>query len=113
MIYLLKPNRVRRTYLGGMRIERLRGDVEPRNSYYPEEWVASITPAYSADSTNPEGLSRISDGRTLRELIESDPALIGAGSVSYIGRMYPILLKLLDADERLVIQAHPTAEFAR
>lgn len=147
MIYLCQPNRVRRTYLGGSRIDSLRRscqsdgfsrdaclcvssahnhskcdnsahsdsprDVPSRNSYYPEEWVASLTPAYSADSTNPEGLSRISDGRTLRELIESDPALIGTGSVSDIGRMYPILLKLLDADERLVIQAHPTAEFAR
>ena len=153
MIYLCQPNRVRRTYLGGSRIDRLyqsyrpnqsnrlyqsyrssqpdqlnqsnpqnqlnqsyqafQSDNTPHDGYFPEEWVASITPAYSAERVDREGISRLTDGRDLRELISSTPELVGISKNGDIDAAYPILLKLLDAAERLVIQAHPTAEFAR
>lgn len=43
-----------------------------------------------------EGLGRLEDGRLVRDVV-------GA---------LPVLVKLLDSDERLVIQAHPTVSFA-
>ena len=44
-----------------------------------------------------EGLGRLADGRLVKDVVGS----------------LPILVKLLDSDERLVIQAHPTVPFAK
>ncbi len=107
MIFPCKPNRVARTYLGGHRIDALRG-IEAEDGFYPEEWIASVTAARNAGSTDPnEGLSFTRDGKSLVSLLENEPAMLG----NY--EKLPILLKLLDASERLVIQAHPTVEFAK
>ena len=35
------PNRVRRLYLGGSGIDRMRGESVPADGYYPEDWIAS------------------------------------------------------------------------
>ena len=99
MILPLESNRVRRTYLGGGRIDAFTGsrpaaDGVPR----PEDWLASTTTAYNGThEIEGEGLGRIADGRLVRDV---------AGTL-------PILVKLLDSDERLVIQAHPTVPFAQ
>ena len=64
----------------------------------PEDWLASTTTAYNGSvEIEGEGLGRSEDGRLVRDI---------AGTL-------PILVKLLDSDERLVIQAHPTVPFAR
>lgn len=94
MISKIESNRVRRTYRGGGRIDAFTGfrpldDGELR----PEDWIASTTQAFNgAKEIDGEGLGRLSDGRLIKDAV---------GSLS-------ILVKLLDADERLVIQAHPT-----
>ncbi len=100
MITKLQPNRVRRTYLGGGRIDAFCGvsrdvsDGVPR----PEDWLASTTTAFNGTlEIDGEGLGRFEDGRLVKDVVGS----------------LPILVKLLDSDERLVIQAHPTLPCAK
>ena len=100
MIAKLLANRVRRMYLGGGRIDAFCGlpadvlDGVPR----PEDWLASTTQAFNgAVEISGEGLGRLEDGRLVKDV---------AGGL-------PILVKLLDSDERLVIQAHPTVPCAK
>ena len=100
MIAKLLANRVRRTYLGGGRIDAFCGvsadvsDGVPR----PEDWLASTTHAFNGTvEIDGEGLGRLEDGRLVKDV---------AGAL-------PILVKLLDSDERLVIQAHPTVPCAK
>lgn len=115
MIYQLQSNRVWRSYLGGRNIEQLQGQKEAQDGCFPEEWVASVVLA-----TNPgheregEGLSRTVDGALLRDLIAENPeAMLGRGNVARHGAHMSILVKILDAAERLVVQAHPTRAFAQ
>ena len=49
MIILCKPNRVARSYLGGKRLDRMQGVAEPKDGFFPEEWVASTTRAVNMD----------------------------------------------------------------
>ena len=64
----------------------------------PEDWMASTTTAFNGTlEIEGEGLGRLEDGRLVKDVI-------GA---------LPILVKLLDSDERLVIQAHPTVPCAK
>ena len=109
MIYKLLPTRVFRAYYGGKNIDLITGVKDPKNTRFPEDWLASVTKAFNPgrDALN-EGLSKTEDGRLLRDIIESNKEqMIGKrDSMS-------ILFKLLDAAERLVIQAHPTSEFAK
>ena len=100
MIAKLRSNRARRMYLGGGRIDAFCGesadvsDGVPR----PEDWLASTTQAFNgALEIEGEGLGRLEDGRLVKDAV-------GA---------LPILVKLLDSDERLVIQAHPTVSCAK
>ena len=100
MIARLLPNRVRRTYLGGGRIDGFTGiaadcgDGVPR----PEDWLASTVTAFNGtEEVEGEGLGRLEDGRHVRDVVGD----------------LPFLVKLLDSDERLVIQAHPTVQCAK
>ncbi len=118
MIAKLHPNRVRRTYLGGGRINafcgvsgRAASTMPPYPSHdggfvetalpempRPEDWIASTVQAFNGTAEiDGEGLGRIEDGRLVKDAVGS----------------LPILVKLLDADERLVIQAHPTVLCAK
>lgn len=99
MIYQLEPNRVRRTYLGGGRINAFTGfSPADDGALRPEDWMASTVSAFNgAEEIEGEGLGRVADGRLVKDIIGS----------------MPILVKLLDSDERLVIQAHPTVSFAK
>ena len=109
MIAKLQPNRVRRTYLGGGRIDAFTGgsrscatetDAQERvpPMPMPEDWMASTTTAFNGTlEIEGEGLGRLEDGRLVKDVVGT----------------LPILVKLLDSDERLVIQAHPTVPCAR
>ena len=112
MIAKLHSNRVRRSYLGGGRIDAFCGSnqptfnpstVQPFNSSgaaqpRPEDWLASTTQAFNGtQEIEGEGLGRIEDERLVRDVV---------------GEL-PILVKLLDSDERLVVQAHPTVPCAK
>jgi mannose-6-phosphate isomerase len=68
----LLPTRVYRFYRGGALPGRLRG--EPGDDDFPEDWIGSVTPARNPGRDDPgEGLSRLADGRILREAVEADP----------------------------------------
>lgn len=99
MIAKLKSNRVRRTYLGGGRIDAFTGVCPPDDgALRPEDWMASTVTAFNGTvEIEGEGLGRLEDGRLVKDVVGD----------------LPILVKLLDSDERLVIQAHPTVPFAK
>ena len=100
MIFKLKPNRVRRTYKGGVNIDKFENTEFSSHSeeYYPEDWTASVTKANNYPPVENEGIGMTERGQYLTDFVIDD---------------CPILVKLLDSSERLVIQAHPTVEFAQ
>lgn len=66
-------------------------------------------------SDHPRGMSVVADGplagRTLRELTaEHGAALVGDG---FTGGDFPLLVKLIDANDRLSVQVHPDDHLAR
>lgn len=99
MIYKLKENRVFRTYFGGKRLDRFLGKTTEESGNFPEDWTASFTKAFNPGREEiTEGYGSTENGELLRELSSLAPRC---------------LVKLLDAEERLVIQVHPTREFAK
>lgn len=97
MISRLSENRVLRSYLGGKRINNFLNQ-SGEDSYYPEDWTASVVKALIPDSNNEEcGLGHLEDGRRVKDVIHGEMRC---------------LVKLLDSSERLVIQVHPTRQFA-
>ena len=113
MIYTFLDNRVYRSYAGGGKVDRLVAGRGPEHC--PEDWIASTVRACNPGrEAIEEGLSHVSDGRLWGDLVSADPVgMLGQRSVALYGGQMPILVKVLDSDERLVIQAHPTVEFAR
>ena len=106
----LTPTRVYRFYQGGLLIDRLRGEAE-RDTDHPEDWVGSITAANNPGRDEPEaGLSRLADGGLLRDAVAADPQgwLGPAAATGTTG----VLVKLLDAAQRLPVHAHPSRVFA-
>jgi mannose-6-phosphate isomerase len=108
----LSPTRVYRFYRGGLLIERFRNQPGIDGDH-PEDWVGSVTVARNPGRDEPEaGLSRLADGRLLRDEIAANPeGWLGAASSS--GPSTGVLVKLLDAAERLPVHAHPDRPFAR
>jgi mannose-6-phosphate isomerase len=89
------------------------------DGYRPEDWLASVlriwTPIGAALSD--EGLTRVTIGSaetTLRDLVQRrDPGAIGGyGLVRAVGPTNGILVKLLDAAQRLPVHCHPDRAFA-
>ncbi|MDA0348990.1 MAG: class I mannose-6-phosphate isomerase [Verrucomicrobia bacterium] len=114
----LPQNRVWRTYPGGRVLDKLVGKSDPCDSHFPEDWIASVTPARNPDShSEHEGISKVQiDGQELlfTDLIASDPEyFLGKDHVARFGEQLMVLVKLLDSAVRLHFQTHPTAEFAR
>jgi len=108
---LLPANPVFRFYRGGAGIDRFRG-VEPGSGPgAPEDWVGSTTTSFGNDI---EGLAALGDGRILRDVIAADPeAYLGTQHVAAFGANPGLLVKLLDAGERLSVHFHPDRGFAR
>ena len=107
---LLPPNQFHRFYKGGARIDALRGEPQGEDGR-PEDWVGSTATSWGSDS---EGLSRLADGTILKEAIEANPeAYLGAGHVAAYGADPGLLVKLLDAGERLPVHYHPGRAFAK
>ena len=105
---VLGSNRPRRFYRGGARIDAFRGEAGAGHDR-PEDWVASTTTLFGQPD---DGLTTI-DGRPLRDLIREDPdAWLGREHVERLGSDPGLLVKLLSAEERLPIHAHPSRGFA-
>jgi mannose-6-phosphate isomerase len=101
----LPPNVLPHFYAGGARLAAFRG-LTLDSDHMPEEWIGSVTTAFGEEE---KGLSRLADGTLLRDAIADDQeAYLGPG------RTHPgLLVKLLDAGERLPVHFHPGREFAR
>jgi len=101
----LPPNVLSHFYAGGERIARLRG-IELASDHMPEEWIGAVNPAFGHTE---RGLSRLEDGTLVRDAIAADPAaFLGPGRTEA-----GLLVKLLDAGQRLPVHFHPGREFAR
>jgi mannose-6-phosphate isomerase len=109
-VILLPSNRPPdRFYRGGRKITDFRG-APPAGEREPEDWVASTTTLAGEESL---GLSALPDGRLLKAAIEEQPAAwLGPEHVERYGADTRLLVKLLDAGQRLPVHAHPHASFA-
>jgi mannose-6-phosphate isomerase len=107
---VLPPNAVPRFYRGGPAIAALRGS-EPVGDHVPEDWIGSMTTVFGEKEL---GLSRLPDGRLLRDAAAADPvAFFGPDHAARHGADPAMLVKLLDAGERLPVHVHPNGPFAR
>ena len=111
----LKPNRVSRTYRGGLLLERFRGYPQPMDDWSPEDWLGSTTMSRLKTVPN-EGLSVVTMGDEeylLADIIERYPAeMLGEKHVQAFGTQPFLLTRLLDSSERLRIQVHPSRQEA-
>lgn len=115
----LLANRVWRTYSGGRLIEQWQGNHASEDGRFPEDWIASVVKATNVGREHilDEGLSKVplADGSivTLQDVIRSNPpAFLGQDHVEQFGLATALLVKVLDAAERLTIQVHPDNAFA-
>jgi mannose-6-phosphate isomerase len=101
----LPANQPERFYRGGAAIAALRGT--PSRDFGPEDWVASCTTLFGEQSA---GLSPLPGGPWLRDAIRERPEnWLGPGH----GHQPALLVKLLDAGERLPVHCHPSDSFAQ
>jgi mannose-6-phosphate isomerase len=108
---VLPANMPRSFYRGAGRINRFRGMPAPSDAYHPEDWIGSTTARHGAA---PEGVTVLPGGRPLTEAIAADPERwLGAAHLASYGPDPAILVKLLDAGERLPLHVHPDRRFAR
>jgi mannose-6-phosphate isomerase len=106
---VLGANQPPRFYRGGSRIAAFRGEAALRDDV-PEDWVGSTTTVFGRDEL---GITRLPDGQLLADVIAKDP--VGWLGPTFRGaavRTAPILIKLLDAGERLPVHVHPSRTFA-
>lgn len=107
---VLGPNQSERFYRGGERIAAFRGLPVP-GEHYPEDWVGSTTTLFGQDEL---GLSRVPTGELLRDLVTADPeGWLGPEHAAAFGASTGLLVKLLDAGQRLPVHSHPDRAFAR
>ena len=105
----LAPAQAWRTYRGGKLISALHG-MEAEDSHFPEEWLLSTVVARNPGREEiVEGLSMLENGgSSFRDYLKEDPeGLLGKGR-----KETGMLMKLIDAAERLSVQAHPSREDA-
>lgn len=105
----LEPNQLHRFYRGGPAIARFRG-APVSDEQTPEDWVGSTTTVFGEPQ---RGLSLLPDGRVLRDAIAAEPeGFLGPEHVAAYGTDTMLLVKLLDAGERLPVHFHPDRDFA-
>ncbi|GMA84888.1 phosphomannose isomerase [Angustibacter aerolatus] len=94
-------------YAGGPALAAWRG-IPSVGDRSPEEWVGATVARFGEDEL---GLARLADGTLLRDAVRADP-------VGWRGRDdgdpgdTGVLVKVLDAGQRLPVHVHPTREFA-
>jgi mannose-6-phosphate isomerase len=107
---VLGPNQIHRFYRGGEAIAEFRG-IAHQDDFAPEDWVGSGTSVFGSDEV---GRSRLPDGRTVADAVAGDPeAFLGPEHAERFGGRIGLLVKLLDAGERLPVHCHPDREFSR
>jgi mannose-6-phosphate isomerase len=104
---LLPPNVVPHWYAGGPALAVWRG-LPPVGERSPEEWVGATACRFGEPDL---GRARLADGTLLRDAVRGDPrAWLGRddGDPGDTG----VLVKLLDAGQRLPVHVHPTRAYA-
>lgn len=108
-IYLTSNQPAERFYRGGNKIRSFRG-LAADGDRVPEDWVGSATTLFGSTS---KGLSELPGGGLLIDAISADPeAWLGPEHLSKFGADSMLLVKLLDAGERLPVHVHPNRRFA-
>jgi mannose-6-phosphate isomerase len=98
-----------RFYAGGAAISAFRGGP-PAEPHTPEDWVASTTTVRGEPTA---GLTTLPDGTPFAQAVASDPETwLGAEHVQAFGPDTNLLVKLIDAGQRLPVHAHPDDAFA-
>ena len=107
----LPPNPIRHFYRGGPAIAELRG-IDVGGDHSPEEWVGSATTLFGESE---RGLSRLPDGapRPRRRWPPTPRRGSAPHHAARFGASPALLVKLLDAGERLPVHHHPDGAFAR
>ncbi|KAL1895696.1 hypothetical protein Sste5346_005167 [Sporothrix stenoceras] len=122
----------RRFYHGGERIRAFRGMAEYTVNgdgplHEPEDWVASTTSCSGGgkccNGIHPLGQTRLPDsagprgrdgGRLLSDAVIADPRYwLGDDHIHTHGIVANLLVKLLDAGQRLPVHAHPHDDWVR
>jgi mannose-6-phosphate isomerase len=104
----LGPNMPAMFYRGAGRVDRLRGTTGHEDR--PEDWIASVTARFGSQT---DGKTTLPDGELLADAVASDPkAWLGAEHVAKYGSDTGLLVKLLDAGQRLPVHVHPNRSFA-
>lgn len=112
----LNSARAWRTYHGGRILDEMHGVAPASDTHFPEDWIISTVRAINAGREDVvEGLNVIAEtGQTLKDAIaESPETMLGAAHVAKWGASPAVLVKLIDAAERLGVQGHPDKEKAR
>ncbi|WP_433183231.1 class I mannose-6-phosphate isomerase [Actinoallomurus sp. CA-150999] len=102
-VEVLPANQPETFYRGVGRIAEFRN--VPALPDRPEDWVGSVTSRFGLA---PSGLSTLADGRMLAEAIAADPRWWLGPERADTG----VLVKLLDAGQRLPLHVHPDRRFA-
>lgn len=106
---VLPVNPVPRFYRGGGRIASFRGLTSDVGA--PEDWVSSATTAHGEASL---GATQVEGRGALRDLMIEDPeGFFGPAHTAAYGGDPRLLVKLLDAGQRLPVHFHPDDAFAR
>lgn len=101
-----------RFYQGGSKIRSFRtpNGKSAEGDRVPEDWVGSTTTIFNG---SPTGLTTLPDGNLLKDTVEADPLhWLGREHVERFGSDTKILVKLLDAGQRLPVHIHPERAFA-
>ena len=92
---------------GGRNLERLYGKPLPPNIPVGESWEISDRPGDESVITN-GSLA----GKSLRWLMENQRESLLGSALSATSKRFPLLIKILDAQEKLSLQVHPPASKA-
>lgn len=108
---VMRPNQPpNRFYRGGAQISTFRKSALS-GVYEPEDWVASTTCCHGQDTL---GLSRLDDGTLLVGSVRERPEYwLSPEHIRAFGDDTRLLVKLLDAGQRLPVHAHPHRNWAQ
>jgi mannose-6-phosphate isomerase len=107
----LPANQPPQFYLGGDAIAALRGASASDSKFGPEDWVGSATTMFGQETN---GLTKLPSGEWLRDAVRRAPqAWLGEKHIAALGDSTGLLVKLLDAGQRLPVHFHPSDTFAQ
>jgi mannose-6-phosphate isomerase len=104
---LLPPNVIEHWYAGGPALASWRG-LPPVGDRCPEEWIGATVARFGEPDRGP---AHLADGTLLVDAVRTDP-------IAWLGRDdgepgdTGLLVKLLDAGQRLPVHVHPTRDYA-